>query len=401
VRYAWRNAPEAGLFNEAGLPASPFRGTVSSDAETPARELAVRLQHYIDDNIMAGAVLLVADKNGEKTLALEALGHADIAEGRPMGTDTVFWVASMTKPLTAAAFMMLVDEGRANVDDPVEKYIPGFHNLKVLKPDGTLAPPATTIRIKHLLSHTSGLRFVNTMDGSIIDSVPLRMSVEHALLDPLVEEPGKKYLYSNAGIDAVGRVIEIVSGMPYEKFLQDRLLGPLGMVDTIFTPDAGQLRRLAKTYKTAQDKKNLVETKTPYLTYPLDARGRYPSPSGGLFSTAGDMFRFCRMLAGGGTVNGRRYLSKEAVLQMTTKQTGPLVEKEYGFGLGSSPDGKKFGHAGALKTDMFVENGQIRIIMTQHAGIWAAGDPIANFAKEARRIFPVGETAPWIKTVQK
>ncbi|MDR2674679.1 MAG: serine hydrolase [Opitutaceae bacterium] len=387
VRYAWKNAPEAGLFNEAGLPAAPFRAVVPPGGEAPAAELAARLRHYIDGQIMAGAVLLVADAKSGRVLAREALGRADIAAARPMRADDVFWVASMTKPVTAAAFMMLVDEGRAGLDDPVEKYIPGFNNdnLKVAKPGG--GPPSAVIRVRHLLSHTAGLRFINTTDKGLIDSVPLKTSVEHVLLDPLEHEPGEKFLYSNAGIDAAGRIIEIVSGMPYEKFLEERLFKPLGMADTTFTPAPGQLRRLAKTYRAAPEGKALAETRTGYLTYPLDAPGRHPSPSGGLFSTAGDMLRFCLMLAGGGVLDGRRYLSEEAVRRMTTKQTGPLVAKDYGLGLGGSPDGKTFGHGGALKTDMMVENGQIRIFMTQHSGNWSTGDPVADFAREARRLF--------------
>jgi sialate O-acetylesterase len=393
VRYAWKNAPEAGLFNEAGLPAAPFRATIPPGAETPAAELAARLRHYVDDQVMAGAVLLVADAKSGRVLARETLGLADIAGARPMRADDVFWVASMTKPVTAAAFMMLVDEGRAGLDDPVEKHLPGFHNLRVAKPAGPPVPPATTITIRHLLSHTAGLRFVNTADKSVIDSVPLKTSVEHLLLDPLEDEPGTKYLYSNAGIDTVGRIIEILSGKPYEQFLQERLFDPLGMTDTTFHPTPAQLRRLAKTYKTTADKKGLAETRTNYLTFPLDAPGRHPSPSGGLFSTAADMLRFCLMLAGEGVLDGRRYLTPEAMRLMTAKQTGPLVAKDYGLGLAvdGAPDRRTFGHGGALKTDMMVENGLIRIFLVQQAGIWSAGDPAGDFAREARRLFPAGE----------
>jgi CubicO group peptidase (beta-lactamase class C family) len=343
--------------------------------------LAPKLQHYVDDQVMAGAVLLVADK--DKLLNLEALGWSDIAAKKAMRVDDVFWIASMTKSVTAAALMMLVDEGRVRVDDPVEKYIPEFSTLKVLQPDGTLVSPSHPILIREILSHTSGMRFLNSKDRSVIDSVPLATSVQHALLEPLQFDPGTKYGYSNEGIDAVGRITEIVSGMPYERFLQERLFTPLGMVDTTFWPKSAQMPRLAKTYKATTDKKRLEETRTGYLTYPLDGPGRYPAPGGGLFSTACDLSRFCQMLLNGGTFEGKTYLSKESVHQMTTKQTGPKVLETYGYGISGSTDGQSFGHGGALKTSMTVDHGQIRIFLVQQEGDWSSGDPSKDFDAEA------------------
>jgi CubicO group peptidase (beta-lactamase class C family) len=361
--------------------------------------LVSSLRHYVDDGIMAGAVMLVAQNDGDgkcAVQALETLGYSDIAAKKPMRADDFFWIASMTKPVTGAAVMMLVDEGKISVDDPVEKYIPGFRDLKVRTADGALVAPETTILIRHILSHTAGLRFLNSKDRQRIDSVPLKTSIENDLLEPLVHQPGTEFLYSNEGIDAAGRIIEIVSGLPYEKFLQDRLFTPLGMTDTTFFPSAAQLRRLAKTYKPNAAKDGLEETTTHHLTYPLDSANRYAAPGGGLFSTAGDMLRFCRMLAAGGALDGRRYLTAESVRQMTLLQTGPRVTttSRYGFGINGSVDGKTFGHNGALKTDMVVEHGQIRIFMTQQAGGWAKGNPPDDFHREARRIWkrhPNGE----------
>jgi CubicO group peptidase (beta-lactamase class C family) len=363
-----------------------FAATLDAGTNMDATsELTTRLRRYVKNNIMAGAVMLVADD--KDILAFESIGMADISKGRPMSTDDLFWIASMTKPVTAAALMMLADEGRVSVDDPVEKYIPGFRNLKILHENGTLATPPNAILIRHVLSHTGGLRFLNEKDGGIIDAVPLKISVGHDLLEPLLCEPGTKYNYSNEGIDTVGLIIEIISGMSYERFLQKRLFAPLGMADTTFVPSAAQLRRLAKSYAKNEKSGGLVEAGINYLTYPLDAPNRQPAPGGGLFSTARDMLQFCRMLNNGGVLDGKRYLSQAAVRQMTTKQTGPPVSDSYGFGLGCSPDGGRFGHGGAFKTNMTVDHGQIRIFLAQQSGDWADGDPVADFDETARRIF--------------
>ena len=377
-----------------------FVSAAGSDerASTPS-ELAPQLQHYVDDQVMAGAVVLVADK--DKTLDLEAVGWSDIEAQKPMRTDDVFWIASMTKSVTVAALMMLVDEGKVQLEDPVAKYLPAFSTLKVQQPDGTLVPPSHPLVIREILSHTSGLRFLNTKDHSVIDSVPLATSIEHDLLEPLLFDPGTKYNYSNEGIDTAGRIVELVSGMSYERFLQERLIRPLGMTDTTFWPSSTQIQRLAKTYKATADKKHLAETHTGYLTYPLDKSERYAAPGGGLFSTAHDVNRFCQMLLNGGTFEGRHYLSSESVHQLTTKQTGPKVDVSYGLGLEGSADGLSFGHGGALKTNMRIDHGQIRVFLVQQEGDWASGDPNSAFNDLARKSFPQAqadsrdEANPW------
>jgi CubicO group peptidase (beta-lactamase class C family) len=364
-----------------------------ANADTPTTPiLAPKLQHYVDQQVMAGAVMLMADKS--KILDLEAIGLSDIAAKKTMRVDDLFWIASMTKSVTGAALMMLVDEGRVSVEDPVEKYIPEFRYVKVLLPDGTLAAPSHPILIREILSHTSGMRFLNRQDHWLIDSVPLADSVQHSVLESLQSDPGTKYAYSNEGIDAAGRIIELISGIPYEQFLQERLLTPLGMVDTTFRPTAAQLRRLAKTYKATADKKGLEETHTRFLTYPLDSPNRYAAPGGGLFSTARDVSRFCQMLLNGGTFEGKTYLSKEAVYTMTTKQTGMQVTNVYGFGIGASLDGQSFGHGGALRTGMGAEHGLIRVFLVQQDGDWVNGNPNADFDAEAKKWYFQATSGP-------
>lgn len=346
-------------------------------------DLTSKLQNAVDRGVLPGAVVLVAQK--DKVLQVEAVGYSDLQTRRTMRVDDLFWIASMTKPITAAALMMLVDEGKVRLDDPVQKYLPEFGALKVAKPDGTLAEPSHPVLVREILSHTGGFRFLNSKDKQKIDSVPLAVSIEHDLLEPLVHDPGTKYLYSNEGTDTAGRIIEVVSGLPYEVFLQRRVLDPLGMKDTTFKPSAEQLARLAKSYKTNGESKQLEEIQIQYLTYPLDAPGRYPAPGGGLFSTASDVARFCQMLASGGALEGHTYLSPETVRQMTMKQTGDAVSEKYGFCLKTEKEGV-FGHGGAYQTAMTVEQGMIRVFLVQHTGKWAEGDPGADFNAAARRV---------------
>jgi CubicO group peptidase (beta-lactamase class C family) len=355
-------------------------------AESPPTTniLAQKLQHFVDTNIMAGAVMLVADK--DKILDIEAVGYSDLAAKKPMQTDDLFWIASMSKAITAAALMMLVDEGRVKLDAPVTNFVPEFKYLKVALTNGTFVDPSHPITIREILSHTSGLRFLNSKDKQVIDSVPLAESIQHDLMEPLLYDPGTDYKYSNEGIDTAGRIIEIVSGMPYEKFLQDRLFSPLGMTNTTFFLSAPQLQRLAKSYRAKKGTNGLDEIPIFYLKYPLNRPDRYPAPGGGLFSTAWDVARFCQMLANGGTLAGKTYLSKNAVHQMTVKQTGSQVKFDYGFGLNTS-DGSIYGHGGAYKTDMIIDHEQIRIFLVQQADAWASGDPKSEFVAEARKVF--------------
>lgn len=353
--------------------------------------LAPILQPYVDNHVMSGAVALIADK--DRIIHLEAVGFADLATNRRLRTDDVFWIASMTKPVTGVAIMMLVDEGRVKLDDPVSSYLPEFKNLKVLRADGTLTPLSHPPTIREVLSHTSGMRFLNTKDRSVIDSVPLKTSIEHNLLEPLLSDPGTSYRYSNEGIDTAGRIVEVVTGLPFERFLQERLFTPLGMNDTTFFPNTAQLTRLATSYKNGPAEKPLVATRIQYLTYPLDGPSRYAAPGGGLFSTARDVARFCQMLASDGTFEGSIYLSKESVRQMTSKQTGPLVENMHGLGIGASPDGTRFGWNGAYKTDMVVDHGQIRVFLVQHADNWKSGNPKHDFEKLALDLLPASPKA--------
>jgi CubicO group peptidase (beta-lactamase class C family) len=345
--------------------------TPAKAEDDASKKIAGALQPFVDRHSLAGAVALVATK--DKVLTLATAGFADIAAQKVMPPDAIFWIASQSKPITATALMMLVDEGKVNVEDPVEKYLPEFRGQMVIAEQDDnhmlLKKPAHPIKVREVLSHTSGLRFSSPMEQPTLDGMPLRDAVRsHALL-PLQWEPGSKYQYSNAGINTVGRIIEVVSGMAFEEFLNKRLFEPLGMKDTTFWPSEAQVARIAKSYKPNATKDGLEETTVGQLTYPLTDRAhRYPMPAGGLFSTAQDVARFCQMILSGGELDGHRYLSAAAIKQMTSKQTGDEIKDGYGFGW--STGGQTFGHGGAFATNMNIDAGRglITVWMVQHAG---------------------------------
>ena len=330
------------------------------------------LQPFVDSGTMAGAVVLAATK--DRVLSLEAVGYADLASKKPMATDALFWIASMTKPMTCTAFMMLVDEGKVKVEDPVEKYLPEFKGQMVVAERDEnhvlLKKPRHPILVREILSHTSGLPFASAIETPTLDQFRLRDAVRSYAMTPLQFEPGTKYEYSNAGTNTAGRIIEVVSGMSYEEFMDQRLFGPLGMKETTFWPSEEQLGRFATIYRAKDDKTGLEIAPLGQLSCPFSNRQRKPMPAGGLFSTAADVAKFCQMILNGGSREGRHYVSEASVKQMTSKQTGDLVETSYGFGWNTA-DGK-FGHGGAYKTNMMIDPklGLITVLLLHHTNDW-------------------------------
>jgi CubicO group peptidase (beta-lactamase class C family) len=355
--------------------------------EAPAGPFAPILQPFVDKNVMSGAVVLVADR--DKVLDVESVGYASLSTKQPMQANDLFWIASMSKSMTATALMMLVDEAKVNIDDPVEKYLPEFKGQQVVDPNDKDHPhlPRHPITIQEILSHTSGLILASDKElkrnGIIKDNV-----AQYAAI-PLHCEPGTKYEYNNNGIETAGRIIEVVSGMPYAEFMQCRLFDPLEMTDTTFWPSEEQASRLAHAARLNPDKTGLEEVKfdknlTPAIIARLskgvavpqpiiadmgvgtisDYVKRYALPAGGIYSTAKDIGRFCQMLLNGGTDHGKRILSEKAVSQMTSIQTGSVpVSPQEAYGLGWSiklrddegPSVGSFGHRGARRPVMWVD----------------------------------------------
>jgi CubicO group peptidase (beta-lactamase class C family) len=344
-------------------------------AETPASVSAL-LKPFVEKHELAGAVALVIDK--DKVLSVEAVGSADIAARKTMKPDALFWIASQSKPMTATAVMMLVDEGKIALDTPVEKYLPEFRGQMVVaekdKDHVLLRNPVHPITVREVLSHMSGLPFKSAAEEPTLDGLPLAAAARSYAMTPLQTEPGTNYQYSNAGINTAARIIEVVSGMKYEEFMQKRLFDPLGMKNTTFWPSEKQARRVAKSYRPNTAKTDLVEFPVSQLTYPLsDRTHRFPMPAGGLFSTAQDTAQFCRMLLNGGELNGKRFLSETAFQELTKRQTPASVKNSYGLGFTVGSD--SFGHGGAHATAMEIHpaKGVALIWMVQHSGFPGEG----------------------------
>ena len=349
---------------------------VAGSARLPAADPAIAdaLKPFVENGSLAGAVTVVAIK--DKVLSVETVGFMDVGAKQAMKADSLFWIASMSKPITGTALMLLVDEGKVKLDDPIEKYLPEFKELKVASENGAeLKKPSRLVTVRDVMSHTSGMPFKSAKENPTLDGLPLKDAVLSYASTPLTHEPGSKYQYSNAGINTGARIIEVISGMSYENFMDQRLFNPLGMKDTTFWPNEEQVSRLAKPYKPSADKTKLEETTISQLTYPLSKRdNRYPMPAGGLFSTGADVATFCRMLLKGGELNGKRYLSAEALKTMTSKQTGDAVKD--GYGIGWSTNGITYGHGGALATNMTIDpqRGLITVFLVQHAGFPGDGN---------------------------
>jgi CubicO group peptidase (beta-lactamase class C family) len=364
---------------------APATGS-GQDADAQRDVIEAALQPFVDRKELAGAVAIVASK--DKVLSAAAVGFADVSAGKPMPDNALFWIASQSKPMTGTAFMMLVDESKVSVDDPVEKYLPEFKGQMVTvekdEQHALLKRPSRPISVRDILSHTSGLPFASPVEHPTLDGLPLRVAVRSYAMLPLQWEPGTRYQYSNAGINTAARIIEVISGTSYEEFMQKRLFDPLGMKDTTFWPNQEQLSRLAKTYKPNAAKTDLQEGTITQLRYPLSDRAkRYPMPAGGLFSSTQDTARFCQMILNGGTLDGTRYLSEAAVKQMTSRQTAPGIKDSYGFGWAVGEGWA--GHGGAYATNMTVDfkRGLILVWHLQHAGFPGEGGKSQDAFKKA------------------
>ena len=343
------------------------------------------LQSLVDKHIAPGVVAMVASK--EKVLGLQTAGYASLANKTPMREDAVFWIASMSKSLTGTALMMLVDEGKVSLDDSVEKFLPEFKGQQVKAADGTLHPPKQPVTVREVMCHTSGLVLAN--EKGLKTKQSLQENVALFASYPLRQEPGTKYEYNNCGIDTAGRIIEVLSGISYADFMQKRLFDPLGMKDTTFWPNEEQASRLAHTARFTAEKTGLEEIKQDKdveqriidkwsegvhvpraLTADMGAgiafsyAKHYGEPAGGFYSTASDVGALCRMLLNGGILDGKRYLSEQAVKQMSAIQTGDVVvNPNEGYGVGWSVKIKEdeglsigsFGHRGARRTAMWID----------------------------------------------
>jgi len=361
----------------------------SLHAEAPVKpvSIAASQEAFVKDGQLAGAVTLLWQDG--KVISHEAVGLQDIASQTPMAKDSLFWIASMTKPITALAVMMLQDEGKLSIEDTVAKHLPEFKGQMLLKEktdaQTVLVRPARPVTIKDLLTHTSGLVGNSPLDGDAIDVLTLKEAVITYALSPLQFEPGSKWSYCNPGINTLGRIVEVVSGEEYAEFLEKRLFKPLGMKDTTFWPNKKELSRLATSYKPTADGKGLEVATIKYLTPPFSDKKRTPLAAGGLFSTAEDLLKLYSMHMNGGEADGRRYISAASLKLMTQSHTGDLkagFTEGMGMGLGFqvvvNPTGitlllspGTYGHGGAHGTQGWMDpvKKTIHILLIQRAGL--------------------------------
>jgi CubicO group peptidase (beta-lactamase class C family) len=326
--------------------------------------IAERMKQFVASNDLSGAVTVVGRASG--VVAHDAVGYADIDKQRPMEKETLFRIASMTKPITALGIMILADEGKLSPDDPVEKYLPEFKGQK-LKLKDEVKDPARPITLKDLLTHTGGLPNYPAPANDVYQKRHMTLAETTALIakQPLTFEPGTKWSYCNPGIDTLGRVIEVVSGEAYHTFLQKRVFDPLGMKNTTFYPTAEQVARTAAIYNKKDGQ--LVAASNLILELPKDAK--HPIPAGGLYSCAGDLATFCRAMLGKGALGSTRIVSEKNFLEMTKTQTGDIktgfvdgMSFGYGFAVVKEPKGVTamlsagtFGHGGAFGTQYWID----------------------------------------------
>jgi CubicO group peptidase (beta-lactamase class C family) len=358
------------------------------------------MRNAIAQHEVAGAVTVVVTK--DKVLHQDATGFADVASKKEMSPDTVFWIASMTKPVTAVAVLMLQDQSKLKVADPIAKYIPEFGSLKT--PSGKSA----NVTVAQLLTHTSGLGEADAAASrnahTLADLVPLIVAA------PMQYEPGAKWKYTQSGINVAARLVEIAGGMSFDEFVQQRIFDPLGMNSTTFYP----VERVADRLVTAYAKDQATGELRPVVGRAgFGERGHPPFGNGGLFSTGPDYARFCQMLLAGGRFKGKRYLTPAAMKLLTTVQTGDLPcgffqsaefgnhGANYGWGIGTcilraphegvasmlSPG--TFGHGGAWGTQAWMDpkRGVAYILMVQRSNF-----PNSD-ASDVRRAFQQAATA--------
>ena len=312
------------------------------------------IQNEIAGNKIPGAIMMI-QRNGE-TACFKSFGVRDPGTKEPMTPNTIFRIYSMSKPVTTVAAMMLVEEGRLQLDDPLSKYIPAFANVKVgvekKGEDGTTTldtvPAKRPITIQDLMRHTSGLTYGFFGEGLVkkayVDAHLFNGDVDNAEFAerlarlPLVYQPGTTWDYSHS-TDILGRVVEVVSGKSLLQFEKERLLDPLGMTNTSFyVTDPAKTALVAEPFPTDRKIGNDAEMGDPRVVQ------KWESGGGGMVSTIGDYARFAQMLLNGGTLDGKRYLSRKTVAYMGSNHLGPnsgvvagpyyLPGAGFGFGLG-------------------------------------------------------------------
>jgi CubicO group peptidase (beta-lactamase class C family) len=347
IKLCWRIVLVASLATQAtfaankhDLPtAEPEKVGMSSQRLTT---LTNGMKALVAEGKLSGVVTMVS-RHG-KVVHFEATGKRDIATNAPMNKDAIFRIYSMSKPITGVAMMMLFEEGKWQLNDPVAKYIPEFRGLKVYSAsnaDGV--PQVHPMTMRELMSHTAGFTyglFSNTsVDKLQVDADVLNINntldefIKRVAKLPLNAQPGSEWHYS-ISVDIQGYLVQKLSGMPFDEYLDKRIFKPLGMVDTAFYVPKEKLNRFAEMY--TYDKQGKLAVETAGLNHDFSKKPAFSSGGGGLVSTATDYMRFCQMLLNGGQLNGVRLLSPRTVELMRTNVLPPgmpILGPGAGFGL--------------------------------------------------------------------
>ncbi len=334
------------------------------------------LQGYYNSGQVSGFLTVVARRG--KIVHLATIGMRDVENSKPVEPDTIFRIYSMSKPITSVAVMMLYEEGHFQLGTPVSQFIPEFENMKVYNEDQTeILDAKRKITIKHLLTHTAGFTYgwgnkpvdaryreanIREPGSTLVDMVEKLSKI------PLVHEPGERWTYS-VSTDVLGYLVEVVSGVPFEEFLQTRLFEPLGMVDTAFSVPSEKVDRFAALYRPTKENR-LERTRRPALE--VDEYTFFPSGGGGLVSTAADYIRFSQMLLNGGELDGVRILGKKTVELMRY----PHHNNRFGLGFRVITDENppnilesvgSFSWGGAAATTFWIDPQEelVAVLMTQ------------------------------------
>lgn len=360
-------------------------------AQAPLPEIDRTLQPYIDAGDLPGIISIIARK--DKILHVNCLGWQDMEQGKKMAPGTIFWIASQSKPITAAAVMMLVEEGRINLDLPITEYIPELKNLSVIVEDNAarqiLSKQVNPMTLRHLLSHSSGMQWVANAQNAAgkIDIMPFSVSVSASATTPLLFQPGKGYNYSNQGINIAATVVERVSGMPFDRFLDTRIFRPLGMKSATFWPGGDLSDRIAVPYRKNKSGK-LVATESGQLQYPLsDRTKRYAEAAGGLFCSAEELVKFYQMIACGGVWEGRRLLSEASIEEMGRKQSGPDIKNRYGLGWNNFVDGMAHGGSMGTFSRIYTKEGYVVMYFIQQQNLPKHKEAFDHFNKIVKSVY--------------
>jgi len=377
---------------------SPFHAAAQNKSGTKAgmdlgrlRAITTQLELFVDQGKMAGAVTLVARRG--QVVSLQAVGYHDLESKKPMRVDSIFDVRSVTKPITAIAIMILMEDGKLTLDDAVVKYLPELGHTT-----GKAETSPDRITIRHLLTHTSGLPAERPPE---IEDITIKrnrtLSEVVTLLAKQTPEytPGTRFRYSSSGFALLGRIVEVVSGKPYEQFVKERIFGPLGMKDSFFFIPPEKQNRVASIYRVEAGKLKKWDELEAYAR-----TAKYSAPEFGLYSTASDLASLCQMMLDGGMFKGRRILSRLSVEEMTKNQTlnipNAVTQRPayQGFGWGLSGDPMNdfpltspgsFGHNGAFGAIVWIDPKEqlVRIFLEHRFGFFSESNVFMAMAGAA------------------